>query len=81
MAVETIQTPEYQTAEDSKKMGVPIVTQWVNNLTNIHEVVDHDLTQWVKDPALPKAMVQVADEAWILSHVKGTSRAQFAVTG
>ena len=35
--------------------GVPVVAQWLTNLTRNHKVVGSTpgLTQWVKDPALP----------------------------
>ena len=35
--------------------GVPIVTQWVMNLTSIHKDEDlvPGLTQWVEDPSFP----------------------------
>ena len=45
--------------------GVPIVAHRVKNLTNIHKDggLIPDLTQWLKDLALPLAAAQVADAA------------------
>ena len=49
--------------------GVPFVAQWLTNLTRSHkdEGLIPDPAQWVKDLALPQAVVWVADMARIPS--------------
>ena len=52
---------------ETKKIGVPIVAQWVKNPTSIHKDVGSIpvLARWVKDLVWLQAEVQVADEARI----------------
>ena len=45
--------------QDSGGPGVPVLAQWLTNPTRNHEVEGSilGLTQWVKDPTLPRAVV------------------------
>ena len=44
----------YFTTIEKRRKGVPIVAQWLMNLTRNHEVVGSipGLVQWVEDPVL-----------------------------
>ena len=46
---------EYYSAIKENEIGVPVVTQWLTNLTRNPEVLGSipGLFQWVKDLALP----------------------------
>ena len=50
-----------------RKFRVPVVAHWVKNPTSIHEdaclIPGH--VQWVKDPALPQAVLEVTGAAQI----------------
>ena len=49
------------------KGGVPAVAQWVTNPTRFHEDPGSSpgLTQGIKDPVLPRTVMQVTDIAMI----------------
>ena len=51
----TTQQQQKKTAQQKNGQGIPIVVQWLTNLSRNHEVVDSipGLTQWVEDPVMP----------------------------
>ena len=60
--------PTTDLKSESAFEGVPVVAQWVTNLTSICKDTGFipGLAQWVKDLVLLQAVMQVADVAWIL---------------
>ena len=54
-----ILNPLSEARDQTHNFGVPVVAQWLTNPTRNHEVLGliPGLAQWVKDPALPGAVV------------------------
>ena len=53
--IEKMNRPVTSTEIKTVIKGVPMMAQWLTNLTRIHGVVDSvpALAQWINDPALP----------------------------
>ena len=58
-ALKRQKTKKKEKKEKGRRLRVPFVAQQVKNQTSNHEDVGltPGLTQWLKDPALPQAMV------------------------
>ena len=69
---------EQKISNKNTSMGVPVVAQWVKNLTSTHEDAGsiHGLAQSVKDLVLPcrqAAAAPIQPQAWELPYASGAA--------